>query len=110
MDEFLKAHGTVKLSLDDLDKVSGGGSWDTITVNGIEMGMKDFNDQMIAIADALGFSVAAKVFEDMTGFPCDGSRALDCAHSNHVNDRRLMAEALQEFWAVRKLGNYTPGS
>ena len=109
VDEFLKARKAAKeLSMDKMDKVAGGGSWDSIPVNGVETSKADFDALMVAVADSFGYSVAAEMFEEITGFPCLGSRALDCSHSNHVNDKRLMAEALEEFWTVRRLGNYGP--
>ena len=56
-----------KLSLDDLDQVSGGDGVSTITVNGMEMSASEFNALIMNIHDTCGFQTAYGMFQAFTG-------------------------------------------
>ena len=64
VDEFLKKHGTRELSLDEMDKVSGGGYYIPQT----DEEKKQLIDLAYALTDSFGFDVALDMFMKITGY------------------------------------------
>ena len=100
VDEFLKARGMQELSLDDMDKVSGGVSWNTINVCGAEMTQADFNDMMQTLTEQIGFSAAIEFFEDVTGLVRGAAVGSGISAKT---DKGAMDEVLHGFWYMRKV-------
>ena len=102
-----KVQGRRELSMDEMDKVVGGSSWDTITVFGEEISMAEFNDMMLELTDKIGYYAAANVFESLTNHPAYGN---DNVPISATTDRGKMESCLYEYWMTQKLGTYTPGA
>jgi hypothetical protein len=100
VNEILKANGKRELSLDDMDKVNGGASWDTINVYGAEMTEAEFNNMMLTMTEQFGFSVAMEVFQDVTGL---GKGAAVGSGISAKTDKGAMNVVLHDFWYMRKV-------
>ena len=66
VNEVLKANGRRELSLDEMDKVSGG-NVGGITVNGIWTSEDEINEMWGQVVNAVGYDVAGDLFCDTYG-------------------------------------------
>ena len=67
MNEALKANGKRELTLDEMDKVSGGFFGEDGNPY-FGMSQEAFNDSFVELATAIGFNAAHQIFMEMTGY------------------------------------------
>ena len=106
VDEFLKTHGRRELSMDEMDRVSGGiGSQNNpheIYIEGVKVDEAAFNNMIIDVMDSFGYDVALQVAQDLTNYPFVGEGMKTSRKSNKVN----MEQVLRDFWYSVEIGNY----
>jgi len=87
INEVLKANGKRELSLDEMDKVSGGA--DTFC----GMNEREMYDMFMGLTEQLGFDYAYKMFVNMTGYVTFGPQP-------HLSgtDLQKMDAVLYNFW------------
>ena len=96
VNEAMKANGMRELSLDEMDKVSGGNMWE-------EMGYVEFDNFWMGMTRTFGYDVAINMFKDATGYvtyssgtgtaPGGGS-----AFGDRNSDEDKMGIVLTNFW------------
>lgn len=96
VDEFLKTNGTRELSLDEMNKISGGADAHGVTIGGQYFSEGEINDMFIGMTKAFGFDVAFAAFCDFTGFSV-GENPLVGSYS----DCEAMGVVLAQYWKVR---------
>lgn len=101
VDEILKAHGMRELSLDDMDKVSGGWGSENypheIYLGGELYDEATFNSVILEVADSYGDDTALLFAQDLTGYP------FVKANKTVSGDLR---QTLKDFWYSVETGKY----
>ena len=104
MNEALKANGKRELSLDEMDKVSGGNTAVSAgpTPGTVIWGEKvytggEFNDFWIDLTNSMGFDVAKRMFADSTGFMCPEMQQ-QYNFNGYLTDKDKMDCILNQFW------------
>ena len=106
MNEALKANGKRELSLDEMDKVSGGGKmWE-------EMSYNDFNDFWLSLASSVGYDSTIRLFNDATGYVTYSDKSNTGVGGGGIttgsvnSDEEKMGVVLREFWGLIDQGGH----
>ena len=106
VNEILKAHGKRELSMDEMDKVSGGwGSENNpheIYIEGAKVDEATFNNLIMHVMDSFGYDVALQVAQDLTNYPFVG----EGMHTSRKSGKGNMEQVLKDFWYTVEIGNY----
>ena len=106
VNEALKANGKRELSLDEMDKVSGGwGSENNpheINIEGAKVDEATFNNLIMHVMDSYGYDVALEVAQDLTNYPF----VEEGRHTSRKSNKGNMEQVLKDFWYTVEIGNY----
>ena len=106
VNEALKANGKRELSLDEMDKVSGGwGSENNpheINIEGAKVDEATFNNLIMHVMDSFGYDVALEVAQDLTNYPF----VEEGRHTSRKSNKGNMEQVLKDFWYTVEIGNY----
>ena len=96
INEVLKAKGKRELSLDEMDKVSGGNMW-------TEMGYGEFTDFWLDMARNFGYDVTIEMFKEATGYVTYSSGIGTSPGGDSDEDK--MGVVLRNFWGCIEADN-----
>ena len=106
VNEALKANGKRELSLDEMDKVSGGwGSENNpheINIEGAKVDEATFNNLIMNVMNSYGYDVALEVAQDLTNYPF----VEEGRHTSRKSNKGNMEQVLKDFWYTIEIGNY----
>ena len=106
VNEILKTRGIREVSMDEMDKVSGGwGSENNpleININGAQVDEATFNNMVLEVMNSFGYDVALEVAQDLTNYPF----VREGMHTSRKSAKGNMEQVLKDFWYSVEIGNY----
>ena len=106
VNEILKARGIREVSMDEMDKVSGGwGSENNpheININGAQVDEATFNNMVLDVMNSFGYDVALEVAQSLTNYPF----VAEGRHTSRKSAQGNMEQVLKDFWYTVEIGNF----